>query len=91
MITANIRNRNASRRVYGPLYAPSSANLSKQGKQVLALISRDGKVTRLTALHYGIANLTAHITELRYVGFNVVCEVKQDANGKEYGCWSIGD
>lgn len=84
-----VPNRNANRRVYGPTFAPSVNGLSKQGKKVLELIQRDGRVTRMTALHYGVANVTARIAELRYEGFNVVCEVKVDAEGREYGNWKI--
>ena len=61
--------------------------LTKQASQVLNLIRRDGSVTRLTAMHYGVANLTARIAELRTAGYNVVCTEKRDANKRRYGSW----
>jgi len=92
-----VANRNASKRSAHHIlfFYPHAASiavslLSKQGRQVLELIRRDGRVTRLTALHYGVANLTARIAELREVGFNINCTVKLDANGKEYGEWTEG-
>jgi hypothetical protein len=64
-------------------------SLTKQAQQVLDLIDRDGHVTRLTAMHYGVANVTARITELRNAGHFVVCNLAKDANGSRYGRWSI--
>lgn len=91
-----VSNRNATKRgIYNPFISKptdvrASSFLSKQSKQVLDLIRRDGRVTRLTALHYGVANLTARIADLRASGFLIDCEVKLDANGKEYGVWTEG-
>lgn len=64
--------------------------VTRQAAQVFALMKRDGGLTRLTAMHYGIANLTARIAELRLdCNVNVQCEVKEDAEGREYGRWFI--
>ena len=63
--------------------------LTKQAQKVLTLIERDGHVSRLTAMHYGIANVTARITELRDAGIPVVCENCRDASGNRYGRWSL--
>ena len=63
--------------------------MNPQTEQVLNLIKRDGSITRLTAMHYGIANLTARIAELRNWGFDVECQEKRDANGRRYGTWSL--
>lgn len=63
--------------------------LTKQAKQVLDLMERDGAITRLTAMHYGIANLTARITELRDAGYYVVCVEKRDASNRRYGSWRV--
>jgi hypothetical protein len=63
--------------------------LTNQAKKVLALIERDGHLTRLTAMHYGIANITARITELRDAGYPVVCALAKDADGSRYGRWSL--
>lgn len=88
---STVSNRNASKRVFYPIDAliPREEFLTKQGKQVLDLMRRDGRVTRMTALHYGVANLTARIAELRVEGYAVDCSVKLDANGKEYGVWTL--
>jgi hypothetical protein len=65
-------------------------NMHRQNAQLLDLFKRDGTVTRLTAMHYGIANVTARIADLRLRhGINVVCEKRTDAKGKTYGAWSI--
>lgn len=87
-VVANI---NAGRRIYQPRWNASRNCLTEQGRAVLDIIRRDGRITRLTALHYGIPNLTARITELRAEGFAVDCEVKLDANGNKYGSWFIAE
>lgn len=62
----------------------------EQTAQVLKLMQRDGNVTRLTASHYGIANLTARIADLRVrFGINVQCEKRRDAAGRLYGVWKL--
>ena len=63
--------------------------LTKQATQVLNLIKRDGSVTRLTAMHYGVANLTARIAELRDYGYDVECIEKRDASNRRYGSWRL--
>jgi hypothetical protein len=63
--------------------------LTPQAVQVRDLMKRDGHITRLTAFHYGIANLTARLTELRNYGYYVDCVKKVDANGRTYGSWSL--
>lgn len=88
-------NTNAGHRKHFPFYdglfphVPREASLTEQGRKTLNLIKRDGRVTRLTALHYGIANLTARIAELREEGYAVDCEIKLDANGRKYGSWFL--
>jgi hypothetical protein len=85
-------NRNAGHRMYfgTPLYHDVKlVNVSKQAKQVYNLMKRDGRITRYTAIKYGIANLTARITELRREGIGIGCEIKVDADGREYGSWNI--
>jgi hypothetical protein len=64
--------------------------VTPQAVKVLNLIERDGHITRLTAMHYGIANITARIAELRLdYGINVACEEKVDAEGRVYGSWKL--
>lgn len=63
--------------------------LDPQTSQVLKLLKRDGFITRLVAAHYGIANLTARISDLRNRHVNVVCETKRDAEGRRYGHWTL--
>lgn len=63
--------------------------MNPQTKQVLDLIKRDGSITRLVAMNYGIANLTARLADLRSLGHNVVCVQKRDAKNRRYGTWSI--
>jgi hypothetical protein len=69
---------------------PTFRKADKQTMQVLSLLRRDGNVTRLTAQHYGIANLTARIADLRLThGVNVRCQQRKDAEGRRYGVWSL--
>ncbi len=49
------------------------------------LVERKGALTRVTAMHYGIMNLTARITELRQAGYRIVCTNKKDGFGNRYG------
>lgn len=56
-----------------------------QTQKILKML-KDGKtITRLIAMHYGIMNLTARISELRSVGYDVKCRMKKDEQGREYG------
>lgn len=72
---------------------PRRLPVTPQANKVLGIIRRDGHITRLTAMHYGIANLTARITELRDAlytkGLDVVCVKRHDDNGHLYGRWSV--
>lgn len=62
----------------------------EQTAQVLKLMQRDGDVTRLTAAHYGVANVTARIADLRKrYGIKVECEKRRDAAGRLYGVWKL--
>lgn len=85
-------NKNAGHRLYDgtPNYhAAKILCATPQAKKVYELLQRDGRVTRLTALHYGVANVTARVAELRRLGIAVECEVVQDAEGREYGRWFL--
>lgn len=65
-------------------------SMSPQVSQVLNLMQRDGYVTRLTAGHYGINNLTARFADLRLRhGYGIRCEKKTDALGRPYSRWSL--
>ena len=51
---------------------------------------RDGRtVSRLTAMHMGVMNLTARISDLRSFGHDVRCEMKTDTEGNQYGSFSL--
>lgn len=65
------------------------ALLSPQAKKLLGLLRSGRAVTRLIAMHYGIMNVTARLTELRAFGFAVACKMKHDLNGNRYGEWSL--
>jgi hypothetical protein len=67
----------------------STLAVSRQAMKVLDIIQTSGSVTRLTAMHYGIANITARIAELRTAGIQVLCEENRDMNGARYGKWSL--
>jgi hypothetical protein len=52
-------------------------------------LAQGNTITRLQGMHYGIANLTARIADLRNEGWQVDCEWRQDAEGAEYGVFSL--
>jgi hypothetical protein len=93
MESANhVSNRNAGhRRFYGTgrYHDVKLSNASPQAKKLYNLMDRDGYVTRLTAAHYNIPNITARVSELRRIGIDVDCSVTKDAEGHEYGRWTI--
>ena len=60
-----------------------------QNEKLLRMMERGRKVTRLTALHAGVMNLTARIADLRNAGHNVVCTMDSDEDGNEYGVFTI--
>jgi hypothetical protein len=64
-------------------------SVSPQSAKVLEIMQIDGAITRLTAMHYGIANLPARVLDLRTAGIPVVCDERKDAKGSRYGRWSI--
>jgi hypothetical protein len=86
-------NRNAGHRVYMGtqlFHGTKLGSVGPQAKKLYGLMERDRYVTRLTAMHYGVANVTARVAELRAAGINISCEVAKDADGREYGRWFIG-
>lgn len=67
-----------------------AVKVNPQIKKVLQLMLQDGKITRLTAMHYGIANVTARIADIRKrLRIYVDCQEKVDADGHRYGLWFI--
>lgn len=61
-----------------------------QCEKLINLLKAGRSVTRVTAMHYGIMNLTARIADLRLrYNLNVICTRKNDANGNSYGSFSL--
>ena len=56
-----------------------------QTQKVYDLLADGERLTRLTAMHYGIMNLTARVSELRGAGVSVWCDMKKDHDGRRYG------
>lgn len=68
----------------------TARRLSRQERTLLDLLERDGHVTRLTAMHAGIANVTARIAELRLdADVKIKAEVRKDIHGRRYARWSL--
>jgi len=71
-----------------------ASGMTPQAELVLDVLLRDGRITRLNAMHYGISNLTARIAELRDVFYDgpldVFCSEKYDLDKRRYGTWTIG-
>lgn len=59
--------------------------LSKQARLVLRSLEAGRSVTRVTAMHYGVMNLTARISELRNAGYEITCTMRRDVAGDRYG------
>lgn len=88
----HVSNRNAGHRVYKMGNTPMPCQLyelSPQARKMLELLVRDGRVTRLTAMHVGICNPTARVADLRRLGWEVECAIKLDPMGREYGSWTL--
>lgn len=62
--------------------------MNPQTEKVLSLLRR-GPLTRLTAMHYGVMNLTARLADLRGLGYRISCASKRDANGARYGEFTL--
>lgn len=60
-----------------------------QTQKLLAQMQAGRTVTRLTAMHAGVMNLTARIADLRALGHDVKCTMKTDMEGREYGEFSL--
>lgn len=56
-----------------------------QTQKVYNLLSKGEHLTRVTAMHYGIMNLTARVADLRNAGVKVLCNIKHDHDGNRYG------
>jgi hypothetical protein len=63
--------------------------LSPQACLVLEMLRTDGYVTRLTAQHAGVPNLTARISELRAFGINTEVTKHIDPLGRKYSRWNL--
>ena len=62
-----------------------------QTQKLLTQMRAGRSVTRLTAMHSGVMNLTARIADLRAAGHNVICTMKTDMDGNEYGDFSLAE
>lgn len=60
-----------------------------QNQKLLSMFANGQDITRLTAMHYGIQNLTARIADLRNMGWQVDCVEKRDQEGQRYGSFSL--
>lgn len=62
-----------------------------QTQKVFNLLKNGQHLTRLTAMHYGVMNLTARITDLRQAGVSIRCDLKYDHDGNRYGSFYLAD
>lgn len=60
-----------------------------QARKVLKLLASGERLSRVTAMHYGVMNLTARLADLRNAGWDVRCEIKRDVDGNRYGSFSL--
>lgn len=61
---------------------------AKQTNKVFTLL-QSGPVSRVTAMHYGVMNLTARIADIRNAGYKVECTIKTDHDGNRYGSFQL--
>lgn len=74
-----------ARRLANPEGEPKVKKKLSQTDFLLEHLQGGNGITRLEAFHYGIANLTARIADLRSLGHMVRCDWRKDARGAEYG------
>ena len=64
--------------------------MTPQATKLLTTLRAGRSVTRLTAMHMGIMNLTARVADLRNAGHEVACVWKSDdVNGTKYGSFTL--
>lgn len=63
--------------------------MTPQTKQTLDVLKKDQGITIMTAMHYGITNLSARLSDLKDAGFEVVREQKKDLRGQKYSRWYL--
>jgi hypothetical protein len=73
------------------MYAIPS-RLTPKAKKVAGIMFRDGGITHLTALHYGIGSVTKEVARIRDAmptNYRVTTDKRVDANGNEYTRWTL--
>lgn len=66
--------------------------MTPKAQKVLGVMVRDGGITHLTALHYGIGSVTKEINRIRSAkpyGFSVKTVKRVDAEGNTYTRWTL--
>lgn len=61
-------------------------------RKVADILVRDGGITHLTAMHYGIGCITKEIQRLRDASpkdYKVITVRRQDADGHKYTRWTL--
>lgn len=70
---------------YTALVAPKTLKVAN-------ILARDGGITHMTALHYGIGSVTKEITRLRdnlKYGYRIKTVKRKDADGNMYTRWTL--
>ena len=68
------------------------AFLNPLSRKVMDIMVRDGGITHLTALHYGIGSVTKEVSRLRRavpVGYTIGTVKRKDADGNKYTRWTL--
>lgn len=60
-----------------------------QTQKIYQAMHEGRSVTRVTAMHMGVMNLTARIADLRNAGINVDCVMRYDTDGNRYGSFKL--
>lgn len=75
--------------VEGPGFKNNSRRKPSQTNKILQILKSGGNLTRLKALHLGVMNLTARLSELRKAGYNIKCTMRRDIEGRSYGRYTL--
>lgn len=68
------------------------SRMTPKASKVLGIMARDGGITHMTALHYGIGSVTKEVARIRDAkpyGYSVKTVKRYDADGREYTRWTL--
>lgn len=67
-------------------------HLTPMSRKVMGILLRDGGITHLNAMHYGIGSITKEIARIRRAypsGYRINTIKRKDAEGNTYTRWTL--